>query len=361
MSRREGFGFEYLIKRNEHYKNRANNHSFVWTSSLPDLSIHMSQSPSRSKAKQSVENTGFSPNSNAEGERLTNKDGSINLRKLGVPFYERLSMFHTLLRMRTPWFILSVFGFYTSLNLVFATVYFSLGPDSLAGTEPVSDLMERYLQPFFFSSQTLTTVGYGHISPSGFVTNVIASIESFIGIMSFALVTGIFYARFSRPEAFIRFSHNFLVAPYRGGRALMFRLATFKNNHLTDAEAQITGAVRVEENGKIVTKFFPLTLEINRINSLALSWTVVHPLDAKSPFVDYTEQDFYQNKIELMVTIKAFDDHFSNTVQQRSSYNRDEMIYGAKYVPMYERAENGHYTELRLNKINDHERVALEF
>jgi inward rectifier potassium channel len=320
----------------------------------------MSQSPSRPKAKQSVENTGFSPNSNAEGERLTNKDGTINLRKLGVPFYERFSMFHTLLRMSSPIFILLVFGFYTTLNLIFATIYFSLGAGSLSGGATVGNPVEQFQQAFFFSSQTLTTVGYGHISPSGFVSNVVAAIESFIGIMSFALVTGIFYARFSRPEAFIRFSHNFLVAPYRGGRGLMFRLATFKNNHLTDAEAQITGAVRVEENGKVVTKFFPLTLEINRINSLALSWTIVHPLDAKSPFVDYTEQDFYQNKIELMVTIKAFDDHFSNTVQQRSSYNRDEMIYGAKYVPMYERAENGHYTELRLNKINEYESVELE-
>lgn len=206
----------------------------------------------------------------------------------------------------------------------------------------------------------MTTVGYGHISPSGFVTNVVASLESFIGIMSFALVTGMFYARFSRPEAFIRFSHNFLVAPFRGGRALMFRLATFKNNHLTDAEAQMTGAVRVEENGKIVTKFFPLVLEINRINSLALSWTIVHPLDEKSPFADYSEADFYNNKIELMVTIKAFDDHFSNTVQQRTSFARGEMIYGAKFIPMYERAENGKYTELRLNKINAHEKISWD-
>jgi inward rectifier potassium channel len=307
----------------------------------------------------SIDNTGFSPNTNAEGERLTNKDGSINLRKIGVPFYERISVFHTMLRMSRIAFIFTVFGIYTTLNFFFALVYFFLGPDSLAGTPQAVSTADRFLQAFFFSSQTLTTVGYGHISPSGFITNVIASLESFIGIMSFALVTGMFYARFSRPEAFIRFSHNFLVAPFKGGRALMFRMATFKNNHLTDADAQITSAVRVEENGKIVTKFFPLVLEISRINSLALSWTVVHPLDERSPFADYTEQDFYDNKIELMVTVKAFDDHFSNTVQQRTSYNRDEMVYGAKYIPMYERAENGHYTELRLNKINDYEKKEL--
>ena len=319
----------------------------------------MDKRASRNRQNISVDNTGFSPNSNAEGERLLNKDGSINLRKIGVPFYEKISVFHTMLRMSRPVFILTVFGVYTTLNLIFAVIYFSLGPESLAGSQPADRIIDRFLQAFFFSSQTLTTVGYGHISPSGFVTNVVASLESFIGIMSFALVTGMFYARFSRPEAFIRFSHNFLVAPFKGGRALMFRLATFKNNHLTDAEAQITAAVRIEENGKTVTKFFPLVLEINRINSLALSWTVVHPLDATSPFFDYSEQDFYDNKIELMVTIKAFDDHFSNTVQQRTSYNRDEMVYGAKYVPMYERAESGAYTELKLNKIDSYEKMDL--
>lgn len=319
----------------------------------------MDKRSSRIKQNIAVDNTGFSPNTNAEGERLTNKDGSINLRKIGVPFYEKISVYHTMLRMSRTVFILTVFSVYTTINLIFAMIYFSLGPESLSGTQSAESAIDRFLQAFFFSSQTLTTVGYGHISPSGFVTNVIASLESFIGIMSFALVTGMFYARFSHPEAFIRFSHNFLVAPFKGGRALMFRMATFKNNHLTDAEAQITAAVRVEENGKIVTKFYPLILEINRINSLALSWTVVHPLDAKSPFLDYSEQDFYENKIELMVTIKAFDDHFSNTVQQRTSYNRDEMVYGAKYVPMYERAEGGAYTELRLNKIDTYEMMPL--
>ncbi len=320
----------------------------------------MSKKPLHENQNKSIDNTGFSPANGAEGERLTNKDGSINLRKIGVPFYERFSVYHTLLGMSRGVFILTVFSIYTSLNIVFAIIYFLLGPESLAGTVPATTSLELYQQAFFFSSQTLTTVGYGHISPSGFVTNVVASLESFIGIMSFALVTGMFYARFSRPEAFIRFSHNFLVAPFRGGKALMFRLATFKNNHLTDAEAQMTGAVRVEENGKIVTKFFPLVLEINRINSLALSWTIVHPLDEKSPFADYSEADFYNNKIELMVTIKAFDDHFSNTVQQRTSFARGEMIYGAKFIPMYERAENGKYTELRLNKINAHEKISWD-
>jgi len=315
--------------------------------------------PPHTKETISINNTGFSPNSSAEGARLTNKDGRINLRKSGVPFYERISIYHSLLRMNQLVFTLTVFAIYTCLNLLFASFYYFIGIQNLAGTHPVNSFLKDFLQAFFFSSQTLTTVGYGHISPVGFVTNVVASLESFMGIMSFALVTGMFYARFSRPQAYIRFSSVFVIAPFKGGRGLMFRLATYKNNFLTDANAQVTMAIHVEENGKTVTKFFPLLLEIDHINSLALSWTIVHPIDEKSPVFDYSEQDFAECKIELMITIQAFDDNFSNTVQQRTSYTQDEMIYGAKFLPMYARSEDGTYTNLMLEKINLHEKVVL--
>lgn len=319
----------------------------------------MPKPPPNSKATVSIDNTGFSPNSSAEGGRLTNKDGRINLRKTGVPFYERISVYHSLLHMNQLMFILTVFAIYTSLNLSFAAIYYFIGIKNLAGTHPVNDFIQDFLQAFFFSSQTLTTVGYGHISPVGFITNLVASLESFMGIMAFALVTGMFYARFSRPKAYIRFSESFLVAPFKDARALMFRVATYKNNFLTDANAQVTIAIHVEENGKTVTKFFPLVLDISHINSLALSWTIVHPIDDKSPLFSYSEQDFIDCRIELMIIIRAFDDHFSNTVQQRTSYTQDEMVYGARYLPMYARSDDGAYTNLMLEKLNLHEKVDL--
>lgn len=313
----------------------------------------------RFKHSKAIDNSGFSPNSSAEGGRLTNKDGRINLKKSGVPLYERISVYHSLLHMNNFVFTLTVFSIYTCLNLSFASLYFLIGIDHLAGAHRSGDFFEDFLQAFFFSSQTLTTVGYGHISPVGFVANVVASMESFIGIMSFALVTGMFYARFSRPKAYIRFSPNLLVAPFQGGRALMFRLATYKNNHLTDADAQVTMAIHVEESGKTVTKFYPLELEISHINSLALSWTIVHKLDERSPLVDFTEEDFNTCRIEMMITIKAFDDHFSNTVQQRTSYTQDELVYGARFLPMYARSDDGSYTNLMLEKLNLHEPAVL--
>lgn len=307
-----------------------------------------------------VENTGFGANSSHEGGRLTNKDGSVNLRKTGTLFWERISIYHSLLRMSRWQFLGIVFTFYTILNLFFAALYVLIGVDHLQGVEIGTDPISKFLQAFFFSSQTLTTVGYGHISPVGFWANVIASLESFMGILSFAMVTGLLYGRFTRPRAYLRFSDNMIVAPYRGdSRGLMMRVASYKNNHLTDAEAQVTAALHVLEGEKRVTRFYQLPLEIQRINSMALSWTLVHPIDENSPLYGFAEHDFLEGRLELIVSIKAFDDHFSNIVQQRTSYTHQELVYGAKFMPMYHRSEDGHHTILELDKINAFEKTAL--
>lgn len=302
-----------------------------------------------------IDNTGFSPNSAAEGTRLINKDGSFNMRKVGMNFFQRYSMYHTLLKMSGIRFLLLVFLFYTITNIVFAFIYLSIGIDKLSGVEVSNSLFTNFTQAFFFSSQTMTTVGYGHVAPSGFIANTLASIESFLGIITFALVTGMFYARFSRPKAYIKFSDNFLVSPFKEGKAIMFRMATYKNNHLSEVHAEVTTVIhQMEENGNRVSKFYQVPLEISRINSLAISWTCVHNITEESPFWNMLEQDFIDAKVELLVTIKGFDDHYSNTVQQRTSYIVSEMVYGAKFDLMYKRADGGNITEVMLDKVNQH-------
>lgn len=305
-----------------------------------------------------IDNTGFGANSSVEGGRLLNPDGSTNLKKRGIPVWERISIYHTLLRMKSSHFVLFVFLYYTSINLIFACIYFAIGVNNL-GVAPGASLFEQFSEAFFFSSQTLTTVGYGHMAPANLAANIVASTESLIGILTFAVVTGLIYGRFSRPRAYLLFSPNLLVAPYKSGKALMLRMATYKNNHLTDVEAGLTLALHLLENGKTVTKFYSLKLEIDKLSSMALSWTLVHAINEDSPLFSYTKEDLAESRMEVIVFIKGFDDHFSNTVQQRTSYTYQQVIYGAKFLPMFERSANGGYTLLELNKINAHEHIHL--
>ncbi len=307
-----------------------------------------------------IDNTGFGPNSSIEGGRLVNTDGTSNLRKRGIPIWERLSVYHTLLRMKRSRFLFFVLFLYTGVNLLFACIYFLTGVEHLVGGDGGATYFQKFMEAFFFSSQTLTTVGYGRVAPSGMLTNSIASVESLIGILIFAIMTGLIYGRFSRPRAYILFSPSILISPYKDGKALMLRMATYKNNHLTDVEAQVTLALHVKEHDRTITKFYPLDLELSKITSLALNWTLVHHITEESPLYHYTKEQVMDSRMEVMVTIKAFDDHFSNVVQQRTSYTWKQVVYGAKFLPMFERAVNGEYTVLELDKINHHEQVNMD-
>jgi len=247
---------------------------------------------------------------------------------------------------------------YIIVNLLFAGIYYMIGIDHLAGVNQGSDI-KNFSEVFFFSAQTFTTVGYGRISPVGFAASAVSTFEAFLGLLSFAIATGLFYGRFSRPRAFLSFSHNALIAPYKDGIALMFRMAPYKNNILSEAEVKVNLAMQIEENGKMVNRFFNLDLEISKINSLALSWTIVHPINDKSPLYNFNYTDIANAKIEALVFVKAFDEVFSNTVVQRFSYISSEVVWGAKFRMMYHADEKKKATVLDLDKLNDYEKIEL--
>lgn len=312
-----------------------------------------------SRAKTEI-NTGFGANASDYGGRFINKDGKANVAKRGVPFFERISWYHSMLAAPRWKFFFIILAFYVIVNFVFAGIYYAVGVEHLNGMIVTSET-DKFLEAFFFSTQTFTTVGYGRISPTGFTTSAIAAIEALVGLLSFALATGLLYGRFSRPKAYIRFSENALIAPFKDQTALMLRIAPFKNTTLTDVEAVLTVAMTVEENGKQVNKFFPLELEYKKVNTLNLSWTIVHPINENSPFYQLTAEDFGSIKGEVMIYIKAFDDMFSNTVVSRSSYTFREVIVGAKFEPMYHRNEIANKTILDLEKLNRHQPADIAF
>ncbi len=302
------------------------------------------------KAKIEI-NTGFGTNTSDYGGRFVNKSGQANVKKIGVNFLERISWYHAMLAMPRWKFLFIIFAFYVIVNFLFACIYYFVGVQHLSGMNTTNEV-EKFGEAFFFSTQTFTTVGYGRISPTGFVTSAIAASEALIGLLSFALATGLLYGRFSKPTAYLKFSNNAIIAPYKDITALMLRSAPFKNTTLTDAEAKLTLGMAVEENGKMVNRFFPLELEYTKVNALTLSWTIVHPITEESPLYGFTKEDFENNRGEILVFIKAFDDMFSNTVVARSSYTFKEIIYGVKFIPMYHQNEEANATILDLQKLN---------
>lgn len=309
------------------------------------------------KAKTSS-NTGFGDNASNYGGRFLKKDGRPNIRKTGIGFLERYSWFHSMLAMSRWKFFIIVLSFYVIVNFLFAVVYFLLGAKHLSGMIYSSEL-ERFSESFFFSAQTFTTVGYGRISPVDFYASSIAAFQALFGLLSFAVATGLMYGRFSKPTAYIKFSENALIAPYKDITALMVRLAPFKNATLTDAEARLTLGMMIEENGKQSNKFFPLEMELEKVNALTLSWTLVHPITESSPIYGFSKEDYKNNTGEIIVFVKAFDDMFSNTVVARSSYTFNDIVYGASFATMFYRDGNNSSTVLDLGKLNEYKAVSL--
>jgi inward rectifier potassium channel len=303
------------------------------------------------KAK-SNENTGFGTNPSGYGGRFVNKDGSANVEKRGLSFFTRTSWYHTMLKMPGWKFLGLLLAFYGAVNFVFAVLYYLIGIEYLNGIDATGSELLKFGKAYFFSAQTFTTVGYGHISPNGFMTSALAAAEALTGLLSFAIATGLFYGRFSRPVAYIKFSHNALIAPYRGGKGFMIRMVPYKNTNIIDASVRMTLGMSVEENGKAVNKFYVLDLELDHINSMSLSWTLVHNIDEKSPFYRFTKEDFKNGDGEVIIYVKAFDDLFSATVTTSTSYTFDEIVYGAKFEIMYSENEDDTKTILNLDKLD---------
>ncbi len=284
------------------------------------------------------------------------KDGQPNVQIKGLRRFYDFSVYHYMLNLPSFKFFFVILCFYTVINFVFASIYFLIGPQHLQGLITGS-FFETFSECYFFSSQTLTTVGYGRVSPVGYITNVVAGLEALIGIMTLAIITGLLYGRFVKPRAFIRFSSEAIIAPFKGGRALMCRLAPTKVDSLSEVEANMTLAMHKLENGVRKNKFYRLPLQLDKIMALSLNWTLVHPIDADSPLFGMQEEDIVNDRMQIVVMVKGFDASFSNTVVTRTSYDWNEIIFNAKYKPMYFDFEADSSTVLDLNEINSYEKL----
>jgi len=301
--------------------------------------------------------SGFSANVNYEGDRLLEKDGTFNVRKEGLGWVERFDLFHALITMRWPAFILTMFAGYVAINCVFAALYLAAGIDGLTGLDVRSPGM-RILETLFFSAQTLTTVGYGRINPVGLGSEIIASVEAFVGLMSFAFATGLLYGRFSRPRTMLAYSDRALVSPFREGRGLMVRVANRRDSQMINVSAgMIFSWVEPSEKGP-QRRFYNLELEYEKVNFLATSWTVVHPIGEKSPLLGVTADDLVKGDAEIILMVRGYDETHSQEVHARTSYTAREIVWGARFTTILRRNDNGQAT-IALDKLSLHEPALL--
>ncbi|HRC87033.1 MAG TPA: ion channel, partial [Thermoanaerobaculia bacterium] len=267
--------------------------------------------------------------------RMLNRDGSFNARRHGLPWRATWSVYHQMLELSWPAFLGALVAAYAVLNSLFALGYLWLGPGALSGGEVVT-AHGAFWQAFFFSVESLSTVGYGHIVPVSFGAHVLMSVESLVGLLGVAFATGIGFARFSRPRARILFSEKVLMAPYRGGRALMFRIANQRKTELFEVSAKVSVGLFERHGGERVRRFYPLALERQNVTFFPLSWTLVHPIDAESPLRGHSPESLDEAEFELFILLSAIEEAFSQTVHARTSYTAEDLVWGARFVSVFD-------------------------
>jgi len=271
--------------------------------------------------------------------RAINPDGSFNVVRRGTSWRD-VHPYLYLINAGWAEFLSLVLIAYIVVNWVFAFVYFALPPVQVVGTN-ASTSFTRLLDDFFFSSHTLTTVGYGNFAPAGVLANSIAAFEALVGLMGFALATGLMFGRVAKPSAKIGFSHRALIAPYQDRTSLQFRIVNQRSNVLIELRTTVVLMTVDGSSGVPTRQFATLTLERDNVYFFPLTWTVVHPIDEASPLFGKTEADLTGLQAEILILIKGFDDTFSQTVNARYSYRFDEIEWGAKFSPAFHIDEKG--------------------
>lgn len=296
---------------------------------------------------------GYTDRFEKQTKRVLNKNGTFNVIRKGV----KTGIFHRLLTMSWIKFATHILLFYIGINLLFATLYISIDFNGIGYTDDY-EVNNRFLIALFFSAQTLTTVGYGSLYPLSSIISAIAATEALIGLMGFAIFTGLMYGRFARPVHGFKFSQRALIAPFKDGLSFQFRVANEMTNNLLEIEARALLSIVVTENKRQVRRFRPLNLEIDKINYLTINWTVVHALNEESPLYGMSEQDFQDGNIEVIIMMKGFNDTFGQEVHARTSYTWKEIDWHKKFTLPYHFNDNG-VTVFELERLEEVEETSI--
>lgn len=268
--------------------------------------------------------------------RTSRLDMGSSVRRTGDRPHPLGDLFHALMTVSWPKTIALIFCGYLLANVPFALVYLALG-DSIQNARP-GNLEDA----FFFSIQTMATIGYGSMSPHGMAADFVVSLEAITGIVATAVVTGVVFAKFSRPTARVLFSHTALIGTVNQRRVLMIRLANERDSQLVDPTARLV-LLRDETTteGQRFRRMHDLTLQRDRSAVFALSWTVFHTIDEHSPLFGATRESLLTQDISLVMSLSGTDETLMQTVHARHSYDAQSLVFGAHFVDMFSKTSTG--------------------
>ena len=285
--------------------------------------------------------------------RLVNRDGSFNVRRNDLSPFHPYNAYHTLLSLPIRGLLAMMAAGYLVINLFFASLYWLSGSDALAGA--ASSPLRRFEDCIFFSVQTLSTIGYGRLVPNTRAANILVALEALVGLLGFAVLSGLLFARFTRPTAKISFSRNAIIAPYQNGWALMFRLVNLRSHDLADVHAVVSFARWVTGSGTRRRRFDQLALERESIMFMPLHWIIVHPIGQNSPLRGFSADSLADAEPEVICLITADDETFAQTVHSKTSYDKTDIVWGARFRDMY--LADFDHVAIDLTRLDEFDRV----
>jgi inward rectifier potassium channel len=264
------------------------------------------------------------------------RTGVSDIKRIGLKRTGLRDGYHYMMTIPVSGLLLTLVAIYLLTNAIFALLYIAF-PGSIAHAEPGS-----FSDAYFFSVQTMATIGYGALLPGSMAGNVIATAETVVGMLTVALSAGVVFARVSRPTARMMFSEVAVIGTRNGQPTLIFRVANQRRNQIVEANIHVA-FLRSEHTmeGEEVRRFHDLKLERNSTPIFALSWTVLHVIDQSSPLYGATYDSLKADDVEIICSITGIDETFAQPVHARFGYGADDIRWNTRFVDILSRKEDG--------------------
>ena len=265
--------------------------------------------------------------------------GKIEFLKFNTARREWRDAYHSILSLSWPRFTVFILGVYVVLNLIFAIFYYF-------DSSGIAEMRERsFADAFFFSVETLATVGYGHLYPQTVYAHIITTVEIVVGTFWLAVMTGLIFVRFSRPTARIEFSNSIVIAPFDGQPALMIRVANLRHTSVVEAEFRMMFMrdERVQEDDAF-RRFYPLKLQFDRMIAFPAALTLRHIIDEQSPLYGVTPEKLEASDARLIASVVCIETVISATVQSQQDYSWQDFRFNERFVEIYNELDDGRLT-----------------